>query len=84
MRVSVSPASWTGNIMYSDDATRPISGASSLFWNSSPKFEFVVNKLDFHSLHTNHLFLELVKKEKKKKKKKPTSECLRDEEIGAV
>ena len=84
MRVSVSPASWTGNIMYSDDATRPISGASSLFWNSSPKFEFVVNKLDFRSLHTNHLFLELVKKEKKKKKKKPISEGLRDEEIGAV
>ena len=60
--------------MYNDDATGPISGASSLFWNSSPKFEFVVNKLNFHSLHTNYLFLELVKKKNKKKKnnkKKP-------------
>lgn len=27
-----------------------------------PKFGFVVNKLNFHSLHTHHLFWELVKK----------------------
>lgn len=29
------------------------------FW---PKFGFVVNKLNFHSLHIHHLFWELVKK----------------------
>lgn len=39
------------------------SGVFGVFW---PKFGFVVNKLNFHSLHTHHLFWELVKKKRKK------------------
>lgn len=60
-------AIWTRASPESGD--RHLSGASGPVRNSLPKFGFVVNKLNFHSLHTNRLFLEPVSKKKKGEQK---------------